>query len=912
MTLRSRYLLMFVTLAVVPCVVAVMLLVGHASDRIGVRAASEAEARLALRIRAITDNVRAGVRDLRMLSGLASGPAAGPEEGTAGDPMPFERMQGRLAEVFHAYLASHPAARRAVLLTQDGLEVLRVEAATAGPVRAVPQGLPGLLTRGELEEAIALPAGQVRVWDPEAAQPVARDTGAGSPGSLPFLRMASPVRINGLTQGLIVVDSRADFLIDPSDQLATFVLAAADGRQLFPVGPTGEASAPTLQREWPEFDPVRAHLGQVVERGGRTLVLKAFNVNPGTPARIWVAGTVLDAREVLVTADGLRGWLLALGGGVVAISALLALFAARRVARPLVDLIGTMRSLSAGDTSVRLSPRHRGQLGDVARALNAMLDTLERNRAELIAARDAAESITRTKSEFLANMSHEIRTPMNGVLGMLELLEQSDLSATDRGFVQTARTSAESLLGLLNDILDFSKIEAGKLRLETIDFDARELAEDVGALLGKQAHRKGIELVCVVPQDLPPVVRGDPSRLRQVLVNLVGNAVKFTEQGEVVLSVKLEVANLDVASITFEVRDTGVGMATDTMLRLFRPFTQADSSTTRKYGGTGLGLAISRQLVAFMGGDLKVVSEVGHGSTFWFTLDVPIGDGTRSGLVSDGALSGLRALVVDDNATNRLIVEHHLAAWGMNFAAAEDGTSAWNLLERDVKRGRRFDVILLDHHMPGMDGPALSRRIAQDARLGGTPRILLSSSGALSPQESEAAGLAASLAKPLRARQLHEAIAIALGRQAAAPASPRLAPRRRRMPLRLLLVEDNPVNQKIVVITLKRLGYEVDVASNGREALSSLAVQSYNLILMDCQMPEMDGFELTAMLREREAATGQARVPIIALTANALDGDRQRCIDAGMDDYLTKPFKQEQLAEMLEHWLPEQGAGKAA
>jgi signal transduction histidine kinase/DNA-binding response OmpR family regulator len=895
-SLRLRYLLIFVLLAVVPISIAVTVVLGGATERMLERAEADARASLDLLVGAVSDDVEASGRNLRVLAqspsaaGLVRARDAGGMDPV--DASTAEQWRQRLERTFQAHVANHDAIRSLAFIDDTGQDQLRVARGESVAQAAGP----------DAEASRALEQSQRGIYVSDVVR--FRVEGGAAASSRSGVWIYAPVRVDGQVRGVLRLEVELQSMKALQTGGREFVLTSSGGQVL----QSSSGAAPpgvTLGLVWRGLDPVRAVSGQTVRRNGSTFLAKSFDVNEGDPPRVWMAVLRVDTGEMTAAADMLNGQLLILAGVVAVVAALMALFVAGRVTRPMVALVDAVHRIQAGDTSVRVETRWFGEMREVAQSFNGMLDALDRNRTELIAAKDAAESTTRTKSEFLANMSHEIRTPMNGVLGMLELLEQSDLQAAERGFVRTARTSAEALLALLNDILDFSKIEAGKLRLETIDFDVRELVEEVGALLAKQAHAKGIEVVCIVPPDLPRSVRGDPSRLRQVLVNLVGNAIKFTNRGEVVLSVRPGAPADGMASLSFEVRDTGIGMSTETLLRLFRPFMQADSSTTRKYGGTGLGLAISHQLVSMMGGELTAMSEQGHGSTFGFQLLLPLGDGTQHSMQADTVLTGLRVLLADDNATNRLIVEHHLAAWGIHFAAAGDGQTAWEMIQAEAARGRRFDLLLLDHHMPGLDGMQLSRMMAQDPQVSAVPRILLSSSGRLTREEGAGSGLTASLAKPLRARQLYEAIAVASGRHSTqTPAARTPAATAAARTGRLLLVEDNLVNQKVALVNLKKLGFDVQVAGNGREALIALAGNRFDLILMDCQMPEMDGFEATRAIRQREEQSAAKRIPIVALTANALEGDREQCISVGMDDYLTKPFKQEQLREVLDRWLP--------
>jgi PAS domain S-box-containing protein len=534
-------------------------------------------------------------------------------------------------------------------------------------------------------------------------------------------------------------------------------------------------------------------------------------------------------------------------------------------------------------------------------------------------AKEAAEAASRAKSQFLANMSHEIRTPMNGVLGMTELLLGTPLSDKQRRFAEAVYRSGESLLAIINDILDFSKIEAGKLELEASDFDLRTLVEDVFELFAARAADKRVELACRIGPGVPQVVHGDPVRLRQVLTNLVGNAIKFTERGEVVVQVNAQPATCggtlsllqalgDAAEerqlfrLDFEVRDTGIGIRPEVLGRLFTSFMQADQSMSRRYGGTGLGLAISRQLVELMGGSISAESRVGLGSVFRF--DVLLADGRADRLAppaQDGALAGRRVLVVEDNPTNRSILEVQLARLGAVAAVAEHGVLALELLRAAARAGQPFEAAVLDMKMPMMDGLTLARAIRSDPALRRIGLVMLTSlAGAGEAREARACGIDVCLAKPVRQPELGAALAgVFRARGAASPATGRVA-----TGVRVLLVEDNPVNQEVARVMLEDLGARVRVAADGRQALGLLVHEEFDLVLMDCQMPEMDGFEALRHLRDAtltpQLPPAARALPVVALTANALAGDAERCRAAGFDDYLSKPVRQGQLAEVLQ------------
>lgn len=641
----------------------------------------------------------------------------------------------------------------------------------------------------------------------------------------------------------------------------------------------------------------------VVTYGQHVHGLKVIRDLFGNPAAVL---EIRQPRQISrIGANAIRTAMILLAAGSLGFLLAALFFIQKLIVSPVRELTEKIRKIKyTGELEFDAGDPRSDEVGVLESNFAELTSGLGKTRAELEAARDEALSMSQAKSEFLARMSHEIRTPMNGVLGMTELLQNTRLDDKQKRFAKTIYSSAESLLHIINDILDLSKIEAGKLELDIAPFNLRHMVEESLELMADSAHRKDLELVGVITDDTHTLVEGDALRLRQVLINLLSNAVKFTDRGEIIVRVNEEEGSPDYVFYRFEIEDTGVGISPENAAKIFEPFTQEDGSTTRRYGGTGLGLSICTQLLELMDGEIGVDSKVGLGTTFWFTVRL-LRDVTTPDQLNPERLAGKRALIVDDNATNRETLRHQLESWHMHVEAASSGPEALGLLGSSNRDNRPFDVALLDLNMPDMNGMRLAHAIRQHVNLISMPLIMLSSVSAIDDGDGRnATDIDAWLTKPVRQARLLDALSSHLGRPRRSdelvdrPES-RATNDLDNSDLKVLLAEDNPVNQMVAVGMLNQLGHETTVVANGREAVDAVREGDFDLVLMDCQMPVLDGFEAATLIRRWEQEDTKNRKMIVALTANALSGDRERCLAAGMDEYVSKPFTVEELGAAI-------------
>ncbi len=852
--------------------------------------------------------------------------------------MTLELWRQRLASDFKGLLQQRPdyLQIRYIGVADAGMELVRVERREGGIVIVTDAELQPQGEQDYLQQTVALQPGQQYLSKVE----LSRQDGAILLPLQPVIRVAAPVYAgDGSVFGVVAINVSFEALAKPfgtPPPHVAFMLADENGDYLlhpdrdrqFSLALGGSAG---MKKDYRQFDQLqRFHEGfellNLPEQGS-SLIHAHLRYDPLNPDR-HILVTTQVSHEVIDERSLGFGQRLSVGVAVVVvlISIGMALLASRLM-RPIKLLTLAADRIARGEKAVIPAVDRHDELGLLAQSFQTMVNHLsdsqqdlkllagslekqveERTQA-LEVALEQAEEASLAKSEFLANMSHEIRTPMNGVIGMTNLLlESRTLDELQRDRVLTIKRSAESLLGIINDILDFSKIEAGRLQLESIDFDLGQLMGDFASTLAFRAEEKGIELICPANRVQHEWYRGDPGRIRQILTNLVGNAIKFTEQGEVAVSYR-RMSRDDTGSLLyFSVTDTGIGLSRAQQARLFERFTQADSSTTRRYGGTGLGLAICKQLVEMMGGEIGVESRPGRGSTFWFTLRLThLEQPVRPDRIPD--LRGEKVLVVDDNATSRQLLGELLEAWQVEYLLAVDGAVAMQALRRAVVQDAPFSIALLDMQMPGMDGWQLAESIQGEAPLAATRLVLLAPQGQRGDVERiRKAGFAGCLAKPINQSELYSLLLQVAG---VTLGGGRLEMHHTTCDLpqfdaRVLVVEDNATNQKVARGMLEKFGIHIDVAGNGEEALRVLAQRPFDLVFMDCQMPVMDGFEATRRIRDAGSPVEDHDLPVIAMTANAMRGDRERCIRAGMDDYIAKPVDLAQLCRVLKRWLPEQ------
>ena len=622
----------------------------------------------------------------------------------------------------------------------------------------------------------------------------------------------------------------------------------------------------------------------------------------------WRYHLLLDADIAYQNTAALKRYFLIAGGVVLLLTVLANYLLARSIVKPINSLLKGARRLARGDYNKPLNETgKKDEIGQLTHSFNSMTVSIQNKQSELEKKTQIAENAAKTKSEFLANMSHEVRTPINGVLGMTELLLNTPLDGKQLRYAETISKSGQSLLAVINDVLDYSKIEAGKLEMSVSAFDIRELVEDVIQMLAEGAHKKGVELYLKIPPDFHIAYNGDANRIRQVLINLIGNSIKFTSEGEVRLEVSKHIADDGIEYVKFDVTDTGIGIKQERMETIFESFVQADGTSTREFGGTGLGLTISAKLAQLMGGDIGVESKYQSGSTFWFTAKLEkLPSNIEAVWHRKDSLHGKKVLVVDDNYTNREIMEVQLRHWGALPVMAESGGEALETLQQTKRGEAAFDAVILDMQMPGLNGLEVAK-IIKENNLADSTRIVLFSSASdqLTSEEYRLAGIHSFATKPVRQPDLFTCLTAAINSDTKAVIrSVAHQLQKQSVSGSVLLAEDNIVNQDMMMELLSQLGVDVQLAENGQKVLDALKVQSFDLILMDCQMPVLDGFEATHKIRQQEEyRNDNRRIPIIALTANVMDGYQKRCLDAGMDEYLSKPVSSRALVKVLSRWL---------